>query len=240
MGGWPPPSGRDANPTPGSGGGFRRFGGATPSIVAGRRAKLTAVHGRPRNSRGWTIREHAGFEVRDAGLRSTAGPPHPGRLITQSNGADDIGGNHVSAQDSCRERGRHRRVTKCSPHTPDTRPADRRHRGDLPTGLRAVLPPPSARGPAAGLRRAQHRHLRGHLAAGLGARRHRAGLRALRDPVDHPAAVEHGHPARGRLLLRRPGDGPGQRDGHPRPPARRADQRGAAGRDGRGRQQAAA
>ena len=49
-----------------------------------------------------------------------------------------------------------------------------------------------------------------------------------------------GDPAGGRLLLRRPGDGPGQRDGHPGPPAGRADQRAAAGRHGDRRQQGAA
>ena len=92
-------------------------------------------------------------------------------------------------------------------------------------GLRAVLPPPPARGPAAGLRHAQHRHLRGDVAAEHGAGGHRAGLRAVRDPVDHPAAVERGDPAGGGLLLRRAGPGAGQRDGPGRPLAGRGDER---------------
>ena len=53
------------------------------------------------------------------------------------------------------------------------------------------------------------------LSAGPGGRL--AGLRALRDPVDHPAAVERGDPAGGGLLLRRAGHGAGQRDGPRRP-----------------------
>ena len=184
-------------------------------------------------------RGHAGFEVRDTDLRSTAEVARQRRLITQSGGADDTGQNPDPAQN-----GRQEVTTRKAPtvqrirrnrHRPGRQP-----RRDLLAGLRAVLPPPPASGPAAGLRRPQHRHLRRDLAADHGARGHRAGLRPVRHPVDHPVAVDLGDPARGRLLLRRPGDGPGERDGHPRPPTGRDDQRVAAERDGDRRQQGAA
>ena len=65
---------------------------------------------------------------------------------------------------------------------------------------------------------------------------HRAGLRAVRDPVDHPAAVQHGDPAGGGLLLRRAGHGPGQRDEPERPLAGRRGERAAAADHVRGGQ----
>ena len=104
----------------------------------------------------------------------------------------------------------------------------------------AVLPPAPARRPAARLRHAQHRHFRGDVPAEPRASGHRPRLRTVRHPVDHPAAVQHGDPAGGGLLLRRPGHGVGQRDEPERPLAGRRGERAAAADHVRGGQPPAA
>ena len=239
----PPPNGRKACPEREGGQPHADFGGwpltawgTAPSSISSRKVRLTVVHGS-------SPCEQAVNTPASESVMRTFGrlqePPRPGRLshsraepTTQDKPRSCAGWPAGSGRPE-----RHRDVHRI--RRLRNRP-DRQHRDDFPVGLRAVLPPPSARRPLAGLRRAQHRHLRRDLAADQRASGRCARLRALRDPVDHPAAVEHRDPAGGRLLLCRPSDGPGQRDGPPRPAPARADQCAAAGRNGDRRQQAAA